>query len=73
VIALDINPEIATMFQQPEVLGLRCDVTVADDISRALESGVRAFGGLDMLVLNAGVFPGGKRVAAAGGRGVATA
>jgi rhamnose utilization protein RhaD (predicted bifunctional aldolase and dehydrogenase)/NAD(P)-dependent dehydrogenase (short-subunit alcohol dehydrogenase family) len=63
VIALDINPEIATMFQQPEVLGLPCDVTVADEISRALESGVRTFGGLDLLVLNAGVFPGGKGVA----------
>jgi len=63
VIALDINPEIATVFQQPEVLALRCDVTVADDISRALECGVRAFGGLDLLVLNAGVFPGGKSVA----------
>jgi rhamnose utilization protein RhaD (predicted bifunctional aldolase and dehydrogenase)/NAD(P)-dependent dehydrogenase (short-subunit alcohol dehydrogenase family) len=63
VIALDINPEIATMFQHPEVLGLHCDVTVADEISRALESGVRTFGGLDLLVLNAGVFPGGKGVA----------
>jgi NAD(P)-dependent dehydrogenase (short-subunit alcohol dehydrogenase family) len=32
-------------------------------VSQALEDGVRAFGGLDLLVLNAGVFPGGKRVA----------
>jgi rhamnose utilization protein RhaD (predicted bifunctional aldolase and dehydrogenase)/NAD(P)-dependent dehydrogenase (short-subunit alcohol dehydrogenase family) len=63
VIALDINPDVATSFQQPEVLGLCCDVSVAGDVSRALESGVRAFGGLDLLVLNAGIFPGGKRVA----------
>jgi rhamnose utilization protein RhaD (predicted bifunctional aldolase and dehydrogenase)/NAD(P)-dependent dehydrogenase (short-subunit alcohol dehydrogenase family) len=63
VIALDINPEVATMFPQPEVLGLRCDVTVADEIVRALESGVGAFGGLDLLVLSAGVFPGGQSVA----------
>jgi NAD(P)-dependent dehydrogenase (short-subunit alcohol dehydrogenase family) len=63
VIALDINPDVATSFQQPEVLGLCCDVTVAGEVSQALESGVRAFGGLDLLVLNAGIFPGGKRVA----------
>jgi rhamnose utilization protein RhaD (predicted bifunctional aldolase and dehydrogenase)/NAD(P)-dependent dehydrogenase (short-subunit alcohol dehydrogenase family) len=63
VIALDINPDVATSFQQPEVLGLCCDVTVAAEVSQALEDGVRAFGGLDLLVLNAGVFPGGKRVA----------
>jgi rhamnose utilization protein RhaD (predicted bifunctional aldolase and dehydrogenase)/NAD(P)-dependent dehydrogenase (short-subunit alcohol dehydrogenase family) len=63
VIALDINPEVATMFPQPEVLGLHCDVTVADEIARALDRGVGAFGGLDLLVLNAGVFPGGQSVA----------
>jgi NAD(P)-dependent dehydrogenase (short-subunit alcohol dehydrogenase family) len=63
-IALDINPDIATMFPRPDVLGLRCDVTAAEEISRALDCGVRTFGGLDLLVLNAGIFPGGKRVAA---------
>jgi NAD(P)-dependent dehydrogenase (short-subunit alcohol dehydrogenase family) len=63
VIALDINPDVATMFPRPEVLGLRCDVTVADEIARALDSGVGAFGGLDLLVLNAGIFPGGQCVA----------
>jgi NAD(P)-dependent dehydrogenase (short-subunit alcohol dehydrogenase family) len=64
VIALDINPEVAAVFQRPDVLGQICDVTAADDISRALDRGVRAFGGLDLLVLNAGIFPGGKHVAA---------
>jgi len=64
VIALDSNAEVEIMFRQPEVLGLRCDVTIAQDISRALDAGVQAFGGVDMMVLNAGVFPGGRRVAA---------
>ena len=63
VIALDINPDVATMFPQPEVRGLHCDVTDADEMARALDSGVGAFGGVDLLVLNAGVFPGGQRVA----------
>jgi rhamnose utilization protein RhaD (predicted bifunctional aldolase and dehydrogenase)/NAD(P)-dependent dehydrogenase (short-subunit alcohol dehydrogenase family) len=64
VIALDINADIATMFSAPDVLGLRCDVTSPAQISRALDCGVCTFGGLDLLVLNAGIFPGGKRVAA---------
>jgi rhamnose utilization protein RhaD (predicted bifunctional aldolase and dehydrogenase)/NAD(P)-dependent dehydrogenase (short-subunit alcohol dehydrogenase family) len=66
VIALDINPDIASLFPRPEVLGLHCDVTASAQISRALDEGVRAFGGLDLLVLNAGIFPGGTRVAALG-------
>jgi rhamnose utilization protein RhaD (predicted bifunctional aldolase and dehydrogenase)/NAD(P)-dependent dehydrogenase (short-subunit alcohol dehydrogenase family) len=64
VIALDINADIASMFARPDVLGLPCDVTAPAQISRALDLGVRRFGGLDLLVLNAGIFPGGTRVAA---------
>ena len=66
VIALDINADIAALFARPDVLGLRCDVTAAAQIARALDEGVRAFGGLDLLVLNAGIFPGGKRIAELG-------
>lgn len=64
VIALDLNADIAGMFARPEVLGLRCDVTEAAQVSQALDRGVRTFGGLDLLVLNAGIFLGGRRVAA---------
>ena len=71
VIALDLNADIAGMFARPEVLGLRCDVTEAAQVSQALDRGVRTFGGLDMLVLNAGIFPGGRRVAALADAGVA--
>ncbi len=62
VIALDIDPAVETAFSRAEVLGLRCDVTDAAEVSRALDAGVRRFGGLDMLVLNAGIFPAGERV-----------
>jgi len=64
VIALDSNPDIVTRFARADVLGLHCDVTVPAQITRALDLGVRSFGGLDLLVLNAGIFPGGTRVAA---------
>jgi rhamnose utilization protein RhaD (predicted bifunctional aldolase and dehydrogenase)/NAD(P)-dependent dehydrogenase (short-subunit alcohol dehydrogenase family) len=64
VVALDLNPDITGLFQRPDVLGLHCDVTSPEQISRALDRAVAAFGGLDLLVLNAGIFPGGARVAA---------
>jgi len=44
-------------------LGLVCDVTDEDQIRNTLEIGVRHFGGIDMVVLNAGIFPSGKAVA----------
>jgi NAD(P)-dependent dehydrogenase (short-subunit alcohol dehydrogenase family) len=63
VIGLDINADIARMMDgRADFLGLRCDVTSEPDVTAALEASVRAFGGVDMLVLNAGVFPGGQRI-----------
>ncbi len=59
VIALDINPAIARLHEREDFLGIPCDVTADAEIDAALEAGARAFGGIDMLVLNAGIFPGG--------------
>ncbi len=39
------------------VLGIICDVTKESDIKNAVESTVRRFGGLDIIVSNAGNFP----------------
>lgn len=64
VIGLDVNPVIKSLHRRPDYLGLRCDVTDAGQIAAALERAARAFGGLDMLVLNAGVFPPGARIEA---------
>jgi rhamnose utilization protein RhaD (predicted bifunctional aldolase and dehydrogenase)/NAD(P)-dependent dehydrogenase (short-subunit alcohol dehydrogenase family) len=62
VIGLDIQPAIETLFKRKDYLGLHCDVTDEFQIQQALERAVRAFGGLDMLVLNAGIFPAGCRI-----------
>ncbi len=62
VVGLDIQPMIETLFERKDYLGLRCDVTDEFQIQQALERAVRAFGGLDMLVLNAGIFPAGCRI-----------
>ncbi|MDH5178937.1 MAG: bifunctional aldolase/short-chain dehydrogenase [Gammaproteobacteria bacterium] len=59
VIGLDIDSAVTSTFQSPAYLGLVCDVSITQHIIQALEQGVRRFGGLDMLVLNAGIFPAG--------------
>ncbi|HQU16476.1 MAG: short-chain dehydrogenase [Chromatiales bacterium 21-64-14] len=57
VIALDLDARVTAMEARPGFRGIRCDVTDEAQVARALEEGVQAFGGLDMLILNAGVFP----------------
>jgi NAD(P)-dependent dehydrogenase (short-subunit alcohol dehydrogenase family) len=67
VIGLDTNPDVETERRgRADYLGIVCDITQASAVEGALERGVRQFGGLDMLVLNAGIFPGGKRIEALG-------
>jgi len=57
VIALDRSASVTSLHRRKDYLGLTCDVTSETGIRQALEQGVRAFGGVDMLVLNAGIFP----------------
>ena len=57
VIGLDLNPSIMRTFSRPDYLGIVCDITDENALRAALEAGVRRFGGLDMIVLNAGIFP----------------
>lgn len=57
VAALDIDPAMTRTFKQPEILGTICDLTKADDIEKAVSTTVRRFGGLDILISNAGTFP----------------
>jgi NAD(P)-dependent dehydrogenase (short-subunit alcohol dehydrogenase family) len=63
VVGLDINPRVAELCgARPDLRGVECDVTRASDLERALDAAVEAFGGLDMLVLNAGIFPASRRI-----------
>lgn len=63
VIGLDVNPEIETLHTRPDFLGIVCDVTDRRCLHEAFDQLVHQFGGLDMLILNAGIFPGGCRIA----------
>jgi rhamnose utilization protein RhaD (predicted bifunctional aldolase and dehydrogenase)/NAD(P)-dependent dehydrogenase (short-subunit alcohol dehydrogenase family) len=62
VVGLDIDPGIVAPRKRHDFLGLVCDVTSEQQIDEALERAIEALGGLDMLVLNAGIFPGGRRI-----------
>ena len=63
VVGLDINPAIEGMIDSPNFLGIAGDIADEAAQQAALEQAVRRFGGLDMVVLNAGMFPGGTRIA----------
>ena len=62
VVALDIAASVIGMKSGPNFLGVQCDLTSEAQFQQALQQAVERFGGLDMLVLNAGVFPGGCRI-----------
>ena len=66
VVGLDINPAVTTLYNRPDFRGLVCDLTREAGIGAVLEEAVRAFGGLDVLVLNAGIFPAGAPIAETG-------
>ncbi|MCW5211730.1 bifunctional aldolase/short-chain dehydrogenase [Desulfobulbus sp. TB] len=56
VVGLDIDECIATVSSEPGFLGIPCDLTDKEQVQTALDQAVSCFGGLDMLVLNAGIF-----------------
>ena len=66
VVGLDINPAVETLYQRKDFLGLRCDLTDEQAIKLALERAVIAYGGLDMLVLNAGIFAASRKISELG-------
>ncbi|HET7765560.1 MAG TPA: bifunctional aldolase/short-chain dehydrogenase [Burkholderiales bacterium] len=63
VIGLDLDAKIESLHTRPDFLGLRCDVTDEQQVQIALARAVGAFGGIDMVVLNAGMFPATRKIA----------
>jgi len=57
VVGLDRNPAVEGLFKRPDFLGVTCDLTDAKAIEQSLNQAVKRLGGVDMLVLNAGIFP----------------
>jgi len=63
VVVLDRNPAVESLWKRPDVLGVTCDLTDAKAIDAALDAAAKRFGGIDMLVLNAGIFPSSQPIA----------
>jgi len=62
VTAVDINPAIGDMFDAGRVLAIACNVTDRGAMESAVAATVRRFGGLDILVSNAGIFSASQRI-----------
>ncbi len=57
VVALDIAENFATRSNSPAILPVHCDVTDPESLQHAIQLGVARYGGVDVLVNNAGIFP----------------
>lgn len=62
VVAIDINPEVTSLFSRPDYLGIVCDVANESEIISSIQQTIKRFGGLDILILNAGMFPLSKKI-----------
>jgi NAD(P)-dependent dehydrogenase (short-subunit alcohol dehydrogenase family) len=62
VVSLDLNPAVVGQFSGPCYLGIQVNLTDDAQTEQAVVQAAEAFGGLDMLVLNAGIFPPGIRI-----------
>jgi rhamnose utilization protein RhaD (predicted bifunctional aldolase and dehydrogenase)/NAD(P)-dependent dehydrogenase (short-subunit alcohol dehydrogenase family) len=62
VVAADVKGLDAPELAGPNVKAVECDVIRAGDLQDLVETGVRTFGGLDILVSNAGNFPSSRTI-----------
>jgi len=63
VVAVDINPDVISILNRPDYLGLVCDVANETEVINSIQTAIRCFGGLDILILNAGMFPLSQKIA----------
>lgn len=56
VTGLDINPKVSEILSGEDRMGIACDITDQALMKEAVDSIVSRFGGLDVLVSNAGIF-----------------
>ena len=62
VAALDVNPAVTELFDSDAATGFICDVTDSAAVDAAIDGAVRRFGGLDIVIANAGTFPPGMSI-----------
>lgn len=64
VVALDIDPSIVGLFNGDDCCGWVCDLTDTNAVRASVNKTVRLFGGLDIIISNAGNFPSNSRIEA---------
>lgn len=64
VIAIDINPALKELWKSSDVLTVVCDLTKSSAVNDSVNEGIRKFGGLDIVVANAGMFPSSQKIEA---------
>ncbi|HEX9397442.1 MAG TPA: bifunctional aldolase/short-chain dehydrogenase, partial [Burkholderiales bacterium] len=57
VVGLDRNSAVSALWNRPDFFGIACDLTNQKEIAISIDKAIKHFGGIDMLVLNAGIFP----------------
>lgn len=62
VVAVDIDSGVESQFNSADLYGITCDVTDSLAIKATIENTVQRFGGLDIVISNAGNFPSNKRI-----------
>ncbi|MFQ5356205.1 MAG: SDR family oxidoreductase, partial [Mariprofundaceae bacterium] len=62
-LALDINPKVETQFNETDLAGITCDVTDDRALKSAVDEAIRRYGGLDIVISNAGIFPASEVIA----------
>ncbi len=62
VVASDINPEVTTLFGANDLVGHVCDVVDPAALENSVRQCIRRFGGLDIVISNAGIFSQGSYI-----------
>ena len=62
VVALDRDPQVVALFASDSAAGVVCDVRETKAVEAGVAEAVRRFGGLDILIANAGTFPPGQAI-----------
>ena len=62
VVGLDVNPECTLILDGHDSVGVSCDITDFKRVKETVEMTIRRFGGLDILVSNAGIFTANQRI-----------
>jgi rhamnose utilization protein RhaD (predicted bifunctional aldolase and dehydrogenase)/NAD(P)-dependent dehydrogenase (short-subunit alcohol dehydrogenase family) len=62
VVGLDLSESVAETFAGPAYLGIQCDVSDAEAQAAAVHAGVERFGGLDIVIVAAGILGASQRL-----------